>query len=247
MCYHTSLAVDGAELEARFSATMPPNLHTGPQYHVNAYAFPRYPIITRQQPDQFQGIRWGLIPHWVKSKTDADKLRAQTINARSETIYEKPSYRQAAGRGQRCLIPVTGFFEWHTDGRNAGKQKYPFYINTTDQPIASIAGLWDDWADPETGEVLTTFSLLTTDANPLLAAIHNTKKRQPCLLTRDQEQAWLHEDLTEKEAIQLLHEVYPAGQMQGYTISKLITSRTEDSNVPAILVPATYPELTGQF
>ena len=67
------------------------------------------------------------------------------------------------------------------------------------------------------------------------------------MLTRDQEQAWLYENLTEKEAIQLLHEVYPAGQMQGYTISKWITSRTEDSNVPAILAPAAYPELTGQF
>ena len=243
MCYHTSLAVGAPELETRFSATLPEGLHSGPQYHINAYAFPRYPILTRQQPADFQGFRWGLIPHWVKSKTDADKLRLQTVNARSETIYEKPSYRQAAGRGQRCLIPVTGFFEWHTDERNAKKLKYPFYISTTDQPIASIAGLWDNWADPDTGEVLTTFSLLTTDANPLLAAIHNTKKRQPCVLTRDQEHAWLHENLGEKEALQLLHEPYPASQMKSHTISRLITSRTEDSNVPGVLAPQTYPEL----
>ena len=244
MCYHTSLAVDGAELDTRFGATLPFGLHTGPQYHINAYAFPRYPVITRQQPDQFQGLRWGLIPHWVKSKSDADKLRTQTINARCESIYEKPSYRQAAGRGQRCLIPVTGFFEWHTDERNA---KYPFYIAPTNQHIASIAGIWDSWADPETGEVLTTFSLLTTDANPLLAVIHNTKKRQPCLLTRDQEQAWLQENITEQEAVQLLHDVYPASQMQSCTISKLITSRTSSSNVPEVLDPQTYPELEGRF
>lgn len=241
MCYHTSLAISGPELETRYDATLPPDLHSTPQYHVNAYAFPRYPILTRQQPAQFQGIRWGLIPHWVKSKTDAEKLRAQTINARSETIYEKPSFRQAAGRGQRCLIPVTGFFEWHT----VGKQKFPFYINTTDQSIASIAGLWDEWADPDTGEVLTTFSLLTTDANPLLAKIHNTKQRQPCVLTQEQERTWLRENLTDKEVVQLLHDIYPADRMGSHPISKRITSRTEDSNVPEVVAPATYPELAG--
>lgn len=241
MCYHTSLAVSGPELETRFDATLPSGLHAAPQYHINAYAFPRYPILTRQQPGQFQGIRWGMVPHWVKSKADAEKLRAQTINARSETIYEKPSFRQAAQKGQRCLIPVTGFFEWHT----AGKQKYPFYISAADQTIASIAGLWDEWADPDTGEVLTTFSLLTTDANPLLAKIHNTKQRQPCVLTREQERIWLRENLTEKEAGQLLHEIYPANRMRSQPISKRITSRTEDSNVPEVLAPATYPELAG--
>ncbi|CCH02768.1 protein of unknown function DUF159 [Fibrella aestuarina BUZ 2] len=242
MCYHTSLAVDQAALETRYNATLPADVHSEPQYHINAYTFPRYPILTHQQPSQFQGIRWGLIPHWVKSKPDADKLRAQTINARSETIYEKPSFRQAAQRGQRCLIPVTGFFEWYTEG----KEKYPFYLSATDQPIASIAGLWDEWADPDTGEVLTTFSLLTTDANPLLAAIHNTKKRQPCLLTHDHEQAWLHENLTEAEALKLLADAYPAGHMHSHAISKRITSRTDDSNVPDVLAPATYLALAGK-
>ncbi|WP_375446523.1 SOS response-associated peptidase [uncultured Fibrella sp.] len=240
MCFHTSLAADIPALEARFNATMPASSGFTPAYHINAYSFPGYPILTHQQPAQFQSIRWGLIPHWVKSKADADKLRAQTINARSETIYEKPSYRQAAKRAQRCIIPVTGFFEWYTD---AGKQKYPFYL-TTDQPITSIAGLWDEWADPETGEVLTTFSLLTTDANSLLAAVHNEKKRMPCVLTPDAERTWLHDDLTERDVLHLLSTTYPAQQMHSQSISKRITSRTEDTNVPDVLRPVTYPELT---
>lgn len=238
MCFHTSLVADIPALEARFGATMPASAAVVPAYHINAYSFPKYPILTHQQPAQFQPIRWGLIPHWVKSKADADKLRAQTINARSETIYEKPSYRQAAKRAQRCIIPVTGFFEWHTDG----KKKYPFYL-TTDQAITSIAGLWDEWPDPETGEVLTTFTLLTTDANPLLAAVHNEKKRMPCVLTPDAERTWLHDDLTEREALQLLATTYPTRQMHSQSISKRITSRTEDSNVPDVLSPVTYPEL----
>lgn len=245
MCFHTSLVADVPALEARFGATMPASLGHAPAYHINAWSFPRYPILTHQQPDQFQPIRWGLIPHWVKSKADADKLRAQTINARSETIYEKPSYRQAAKRAQRCIIPVTGFFEWHTDERNAGKQKYPFYLST-DQPITSIAGLWDEWPDPETGEVLTTFSLLTTDANPLLAAVHNEKKRMPCVLTPEAEQIWLHDELTERDALHLLATAYPAHQMHSQSISKRITSRTENTNVPDVLTPMLYPELADK-
>jgi putative SOS response-associated peptidase YedK len=241
MCYHTSLLADIPALEARFDATMPASVGFTPAYHINAYAFPRYPILTHQQPGQFQAIRWGLVPHWVKSKADADKLRAQTINARSETIYEKPAYRQAAKRAQRCIIPVTGFFEWHTDG----KQKYPFYLST-DQPITSIAGLWDEWPDPDTGEVVTTFSLLTTDANSLLAAVHNEKKRMPCVLTPEAERSWLYDELTERDALALLTTTYPAQHMHSQSISKRITSRTEDSNVPEVLAPFTYPELTGK-
>ncbi len=243
MCYHTALVADAPALEARFGAVMPASVGFTPAYHINAYAFPPYPMLTHQAPGQFKAIRWGLIPHWVKSKADADKLRAQTINARSETIYDKPAYRQAAKRAQRCLIPVTGFFEWHTDER---KQKYPFYLSTN-QAITSIAGLWDEWSDPETGEVLTTFSLLTTEANPLLAVVHNEKKRMPCVLTPDAEQAWLHDDLTERDALALLTTAYPANQMHSYPISKRITSRTEESNVPEVLAPFTYPELTGKM
>ncbi|MEZ0541302.1 SOS response-associated peptidase [Fibrella arboris] len=240
MCFHTSLVADAPALEARFKATMPSSIAVAPAYHINAYSFPPYPVLTHQQPDQFQAIRWGLIPHWVKTKAEADKLRAQTINARSETIYEKPSFRQAAKQAKRCLIPVTGFFEWYTQG----KQKYPFYL-TTDQPITSIAGLWDEWADPDTGEVLTTFSLLTTDANSLLAAVHNEKKRMPCVLTPDAERTWLHDELTERDALHLLATTYPAKQMHSQSISKRITSRTEPSNVPEVLAPFTYPELSN--
>ncbi|WP_317046716.1 SOS response-associated peptidase [Spirosoma pollinicola] len=185
MCFHKSLDVSAAELEDRYKAVLPPSANFQPVYHANAYNLPAWPIVTRQEPGKLQLIHWGLIPHWVRSQDAADDIRTKTINARSETIYEKPSFRSAAQAGRRCLIPVTGFFEWYTDK----SKKYPFYISASDQKIASIAGLWDDWADPETGEVMSTYTLLTTDANPLLAAIHNTKKRMPCVLTPEAEHA----------------------------------------------------------
>ncbi|TAE29595.1 MAG: SOS response-associated peptidase [Cytophagales bacterium] len=244
MCYHTSLVTDQPTLETRFKARLTPDSSFRPTYHASAFGFPAWPILTRQEPGRFQGIQWGLIPRWVRSGEDADQLRAKTINARSETIYEKPSYRTAAQKGQRCLIPMTGFFEWHTAAHpGRASKKYPFYISTTDQPIFSVAGLWDEWPEPESGELIPTYTLLTTDANPLLAAIHNTKKRMPCLLTPDAEHAWLHENLTEAQALELLSIPYPADRMHSHSISKRITSRTEPSDVPDVLEPVEYPEL----
>ena len=242
MCYHKSLAVEGVELESRFDAVLPASAGFEPVYHANAYQFPSWPIVTHQEPGKLQLMRWGLIPRWAKTKEDAADMRTRTINARSETIYDKPSFQTAAQAGKRCLIPVTGFYEWHT----LGSKKFPFYITTSDQKIASIAGLWDEWPDPETGELIQTYTLLTTDANPLLAAIHNTKKRMPCVLTPDAEQAWLHHDLSKADALALLAYQYPATQMHSYSISKRITSRTEPDDVPEVLAPVTYPELSAQ-
>ncbi len=239
MCFHKSLNVNAQQLEERYEAALPEAAHFQPVYHTNAYQFPAWPILTHQEPGRLQMMHWGLIPRWAKTKEDATELRTRTINARSETIYDKPSFRSAAQTGKRCLIPVTGFYEWHTEG----SKKFPFYISTTDQKIASIAGLWDEWPDPETGELSMTYTLLTTDANPLLAAIHNAKKRMPCVLTPNAEQAWLHNDLSEADALALLAEQYPAQKMHSYSISKRITSRSEPSDVPEVLAPSTYPEL----
>jgi putative SOS response-associated peptidase YedK len=239
MCFHKSLDATAAQLSERFNAAVPESADIKPVYHTNAYQLPQWPILTHQGPGQFEMMTWGLIPHWTKTSDSAAELRTVTINARSETIYEKPSFRSAARAGNRCLIPVTGFFEWYTEGR----KKYPFYITPTDRKIISIAGLWDEWADPDTGEVTHTYTLLTTDANPLLAAIHNTKKRMPCLLSPDDEQRWLHDELTEKQALTLLADQYADRNLHSYSISKQITSRSEPTDVPSVLAPFTYPEL----
>ncbi|QMW06055.1 SOS response-associated peptidase [Spirosoma foliorum] len=242
MCYHKSLVVSAPELEKRYEATMPASAHFQPVYHANAYQFPAWPIVTHQEPGRFQMMHWGLIPRWTKTNDDATEIRTRTINARSETIYDKPSFRSSAQAGKRCLIPVTGFYEWHTKG----SKKFPFYITATDQKIVSVAGLWDEWPDPETGELKMTYTLLTTDANSLLAEIHNSKKRMPCLLTAEAEHAWLHDNLSEKEALALLEKQYPTSRMHSYSISKRITSRSEPSDVPEVMAPSNYPELTSQ-
>lgn len=112
-----------AALEERYQAELPQGKDWKPIVHANAYAVPAWPLLTVQQPGvlSLYRYRWGMIPGWVKIGDDAKKLHMMTINCRYETMYEKPSFRGAAGAGRRCLIPVSGFFEWHTQG----KQKYP--------------------------------------------------------------------------------------------------------------------------
>ncbi|MPR37199.1 SOS response-associated peptidase [Salmonirosea aquatica] len=239
MCYHTSLNVKQAVLEARYRAQMPEGKRWDPVIHANAYAVPVWPLVTSEQPHTFAMLMWGMIPGWVKTVQDAKKLRTMTINGRYEAMYEKPSFRAAAGAEKGCLIPVSGFFEWHTQG----KKKYPFYIRPNQQEIVSIAGLWDEWADPATGEVHSTYTMLTQPTNALMAKIHNSKKRMPCLLTQEQEREYLKKSLQQKEVLELLAEAYAASALEAYSVNKLITSRTEPTDVPAVLEPHTYPEI----
>ena len=130
-------------------------------------------------------MRWGLLPNWYKGGTWMD-FAAKTLNARVETCSEKASFKHLIS-SKRCLVPSNGFFEWHTEG----KLKTPYFIHTPNQEIFSIAGLYDSWLDQTTGAFEHTFTILTTEANPLMAEIHNAKKRMPLILQQDEEKAWL--------------------------------------------------------
>jgi putative SOS response-associated peptidase YedK len=207
-----------------------------PIYHINGFNFPLMPIITQQQPDKVQAYSWGLIPHWVKSLDDVAKLRAQTLNARSETLFEKPSFRSYTNN--RCLVLADGFYEW----MDFAKQKYPHYVHLTEARLFAFAGLYAHWTDKETGELVRTFTIITTDANPLMARIHNVKKRMPLILPREEWDKWLDPNLSREEMKEMLRPC-PDTEMKAFTISKLITSRNADTNVPEVTRPLEYPEL----
>src|SRR5919107_855862 len=119
MCYHYALSKQPSGTESH-QWEMP----FEPVYHASGFEFPQMPVITMQEPSKVQAYRWGLIPNWVKSSADAEKLRAQTLNAKGETIFEKPAFR-AAVPGQRCLVPADGFFEWMDFQRS----KYPHFVH----------------------------------------------------------------------------------------------------------------------
>jgi putative SOS response-associated peptidase YedK len=212
-----------------------------PTYYENGFDFKASPVITADKPRSFQLMSWGLIPWWAKGLEEAADIRMRTLNAISEEIYEKPAFKDAAKDGRRCLIPCTGFFEWRWF--KGGKVKYPYFIHHRADKIFSLAGLWSLWTDKSTGELRETYSVLTTRANPLLEKIHNSKKRMPVVLPREYEKDWLNPNLTKEDVLALCQPI-DESQLEGYTISRMITDRKVDNkDVPEIFKRVEYPEL----
>ncbi len=237
MCYCNCLTVEAVKLENRYNAKLIDPATYKPVYSALAFKFPAWPVVTNAEPALMRRFRWGLIPFWAKTREDADRIRTGTINARSETVFEKPSFRTAI-QSRRCLVPSTGFFEWRT----FKSKKYPYFITLTTADVFSIAGIWDSWTDTSSGEIQQTFSILTVTANPLMAKIHNEKKRMPVLLPSENEKRWLDESLT-KDEILAMCAPFDEKKMKAHTVSRLITSRTENPDVPEVLEEFNYPEL----
>ncbi|WP_294593740.1 SOS response-associated peptidase [uncultured Bacteroides sp.] len=214
MCFHNSMSAKAVKLAARYgrkSDTIEIAQDIiNEQYHVNAFNFPKCPVITSS--DQIQAFNWGLIPFWVKTEENAEEIKRMTLNARADTIFEKPSFREPIMK-KRCIVPSTGYFEW----RHEGSRKIPYYIYLKDEEIFSMAGVYDTWLDKSTGVEHTTFSIITTDTNPLTNYIHNTKHRMPAILSKEDEEKWLEPDLSKSEITSLL-KPYNAGLMDAYVI-----------------------------
>lgn len=239
MCYRYSIAITDFAISEWFEAMA--ELNMSPIYHANGFDFPLMPVITQQEPNKVQHFSWGLVPAWVKTVEDAKKMKTQTLNARSETIFSKPSFRNLV-KQNRCLVPASGFFEWMT----VGKAKYPFFIHLKHAPFFAFAGLWSGWTDRETGEYISSFTIITTEANELMAKIHNEKKRMPVILNREQQKQWLNPTLN-TENIQALLTAYPTEEMEAYAITKRLTNRNLNPNVPEVIEAAHYPELAMLF
>jgi putative SOS response-associated peptidase YedK len=242
MCYNYSIAKTADEIAARYNISFKPQ-KINPQpvlYHANGFKHPRLPVVYQDNKSgdlKLEFMQWGLIPSWTKGEDQALKIRGATLNARAETASRKPSFR-AAFRYRPCFVPATGYFEWmHHKGK-----KYPFYIFLPGSPVFSIAGIWDKWINEESGEILMSFSILTCDANSFTGRIHNTKKRMPVILEQHLENSWFDSQIRNSEPGDILKPLDSA-KMDAYTISRLITSRIQDSNVPGVLEPSDYPEL----
>jgi putative SOS response-associated peptidase YedK len=236
MCYHYSLTKKQEEIMRMIQAEW--EVPFEPVHHATGFSFPAMPVITAEKPKLVQRYQWGLIPHWVHSLEDAKKLRAQTLNAKSETLFEKPAFRSYTGN--RCIVLADGFFEW----MEYKKKKYPHYVQLKAHQPFGFAGLYAHWTDKETGELFRTFTVITTEANPLMARIHNVKKRMPVILQQQQWNTWLAPDLTKAQMTELLTPCDDTG-MEAHTISKLITTQGADTNVPEIAQPYAYAELAS--
>ena len=162
----------------------------------------------------FREMRWGLVPSWAKTVKDADKY--SMINAKCEEVAEKRSYKAAFQR-RRCIVPVSGFFEW----QKAGTVKKPFAIFCKDKTIMSLAGIWEHWVSSSDNSVVDSFSLLTMASNEFMEKIHT---RMPVILDRHNESLWLDPALTDVAAISKLMKPFPAAGMDAYEVSTLVNS-----------------------
>lgn len=183
MCYRTQMNKTIGEIEKAFNAKfISPESYT-PSEEINAFDFLKTPVITegRGEIDLFN---WGLIPFWAKD----DKIKKMTLNAKVETVTKKPAFKNAIGN--RCLVLANAYYEWKwLDSK--GKEKQKFKIYPKDQEIFAFAGFYATWKDPNTGELINSYSILTTEANELMSRIHNNKKRMPIVLLEKDRESWL--------------------------------------------------------
>jgi putative SOS response-associated peptidase YedK len=197
-----------------YPSSITPNYNIAPTQEVAA-------VVEEDEKRKLEMLHWGLIPSWAKDPSIGNKM----INARAETIAEKPSFRRAF-KVRRCLILADGFYEWKkTDG---GKQ--PYHVKMEDGSLFAFAGLWETW---QNGEEIRSCTIITTDANDLMSDIHH---RMPVILHPEDYAMWLDHDFEEKEVLTTLLKPYPADVMEAYPVSRRVNKPS--NNEPSVLEPA---------
>lgn len=233
MCYSYATNFNKAKLKDRLQLDQVPT--AGMHYFVSAFNRTLLPVITGAHPKQIELMHWGLIPSWVKNREQAQDLSGRAFNARGESLAEKPMFRGSL-RQQRCLVPAAGFFEW----REQEGKKFPFFIRHTEEDVMLFGGLWAEWVDPETGELLHSFSIVTCAANAMLAYIHNGKLRMPLILDKQHEDVWLHG--SEEQASACI-KPYNGNNLEAFPVSKLASMARMNRDVPEVQQASNYEGL----
>ncbi|MFM7023065.1 MAG: SOS response-associated peptidase [Flavobacteriales bacterium] len=201
-------------------------------YFIQAQTHPFLVVQTNEPGSNPQYLSWGLIPSDCRDEKSAEEIRRMTINARCETIFEKKSFRESAIH-RRCIIAIDGFYEYMHQGKN----KYPFFVQLKTGPMV-LAGLWSEWVNPETGEILKTVTIVTTNANSLLQVIHNTKKRMPVILNEEGQKIWL-ENSTDYSQLFI---PFDSNEFEVHSVKPLL-GKNGTGNTPEASVEFEYPEL----
>jgi len=168
-------------------------------------------------------LKWGLVPSWAKDALIGSRM----INARAETLMEKPSFREAY-KSRRCIIPASGFYEWQRAEKGA---KQPFYFYLTNKEVFGFAGLWEEWLDKKSSESLETCTIITTEANDVLKPVHD---RMPVILKAADYDEWLDTKEANTDKLQKLLAPYPPDEMSSHAVSRAVNSPTFDS--PELIV-----------
>ena len=222
MCGRFTLTVDPAELQDTFSNyTFPEKF--APRFNIA----PSQPVLAIPNDDKFRAdfFIWGLIPMWAKDPSIGSRL----INARGETLAEKPSFR-GGYKHKRCLILADGFYEWKAFGGK--KSKTPYFIHMKDRQPFAMAGLWDSWEGSD-GSSIKTCTIITTQPNELMSLIHD---RMPVILHPRDYAKWLEPAAQAPDNLQPLIKPFPADAMSAYPVSTLVNKPAND--MPELVVPA---------
>jgi putative SOS response-associated peptidase YedK len=206
MCGRYTLTYDIETIARAFNVA--PTIETQPRYNIA----PTQNIVTimRNGTDQLALLRWGLIPSWAKEESIGSRM----INARAETLNEKPSFKRLLD-AKRCLVIADGFYEWQQEQKGP---KTPMYISMQNHEPFAFAGLWDVWKNPQ-GEQVRTCTIITTQPNEVVASIHN---RMPAILAREVREEWLDPAQHDTGFLQSLLAPYPADQMTARPVSRLV-------------------------
>jgi putative SOS response-associated peptidase YedK len=231
MCGRYALVTDSEKIKQRFGLTHSPAFSA--RYNVAPGS--SMPVVLSENPKTAVLARWGLVPFWAKDP----KIGYRMINARAETVTEKPAFRRPF-MTKRCLVPASGFYEWkplrQAQGEsihgNKGKpEKVPFHIKLKDDTVFSFAGLYDTWKDAE-GMEITTFTIITTTPNETVMNIHD---RMPVILEERSESVWLDTKGQDRAALHRLLKPFPAARVDAYPVSTAVNDPSNDD--ATILAP----------
>ncbi len=215
MCGRFTLRTPAAQIAKYFNTSAQREWQLALRYNI---APTQTVPIVRQSGDgrELALLKWGLIPSWAKD----NKIAASLINARAETVAEKPAFR-AAFKRRRCLVPADGYYEWK---KIDAKTKQPYFIRRRDDQLFAFAGLWEHWE--KGSEPVETFTIITTDANPLTQSVHD---RMPVILNPDEFDLWLDPEFEGKEHLQSLLKPYDDNLLTMYPVSRTVNSPKNDS------------------
>lgn len=221
MCGRYTLTVDPEQLMARFHLTSA-DFVTTPRYNVAPTQ--TVAVVYDESPRTLSAARWGLIPSWAKDPSIGSRM----INARAETLAEKPAFRNLLKK-RRCLVLADSFYEWR---KNPDGTKTPMRVMLASDAPFALAGLWDIWKTPE-GELLRTCTIITTEPNALIAPLHN---RMPAILLPEQEADWLSHSHGDATFLRSLLQPFPAERMKAYSVSPRVNNVKNDD--PTLIEPA---------
>ena len=209
-------------------------------FFFSGFEHPEMPILSLNEHELIvSNMQWGLIPNWVKSAEQAIDMRKNSLNARSETAFEKPMF-YGAWESHPCIVLASGFFEW----KQVNKEKIPHYIYAANGEILSMAGIYDIWTNNITGETMKSFAILTTHANSMMSEIHNVKHRMPVIIDNNNTKAWLNSTATDR-----LNLCKPCSNdyLTSHTVSPKLNSTKHYRNESWAIEPAKIENQTSLF